>query len=83
MPIRSYKHGSQKGTFVGKPNAIHIHIVSDNTHVQVGNKRHNFDEGDDAQTRAARTFLEQNGRPNVPGYADCHEWLGYPSNRRR
>jgi hypothetical protein len=82
MPIKSKKNGSQKGTFVGAPAAVHIHIVSDNTHIQVGNKRHNFDADNDASAAAARRWLEASGGSGRPGYADCHEWLGYANAKR-
>jgi hypothetical protein len=75
-PIKSAPSSGQKGTFVGNPRAVHIHIVKDNTHVQVGSSRHNFDETDDAECRTARQWLEQSGGRGKPGYDDCHAWLG-------
>jgi hypothetical protein len=83
MPVKSRKNGSQKGTFVGNPSAVHIHIVADNTHVQVGGKRHNFDADDDRSAAAARTWLEASGGAGKPGYDDCHEWLGYANAKRK
>lgn len=82
MPIKSKKNGSQKGTFVGTPAAVHIHIVADNTHVQVGNKRHNFDPDNDASAAAAQQWLAQSGGSGKPGYADCHAWLGQVNAKR-
>lgn len=83
MTIKSASAAGKKGTFVGRPNAVHIHIVSDNTHVQVGNDRHNFDHNNDASTAAAKKWLEQSGGKGKPGYADCLEWLGYANAKRK
>jgi hypothetical protein len=74
--------GGKKGTFVGKPNAVHIHIVAANTHVQVGDKRHDFNHKDDAAARGARTWLAASGGKGKPGYDDCLAWLAYPKADR-
>jgi hypothetical protein len=74
--------GGQKGTFVGNPKGIHIHIVGANTHVQVGDDRHNFDPKNDGQAKAARTWLLGSGGRGKPGYDDCLTWLAYPKANR-
>lgn len=80
-PIKSVRQGSQKGTFVGVPKGIHIHIVSDNTHIQVGKDRKNFDPDNDSQVKEVRTWLEKTGAKGRPGYDDCHAWLGQAKRR--
>ena len=82
MPIKSKTRGSQKGTFVGNPAAVHIHIVSDNTHIQVGNKRHNVDPDNDVSAAAALAWLTTSGGAGRPGYAACLAWPGQPNRQR-
>ncbi|WAX57315.1 hypothetical protein M6B22_00765 [Jatrophihabitans cynanchi] len=83
MPIKSAKAAGQKGTFVGNPKGIHIHIVSDNTHLQIGKDRLNFDHNNDSDTAKAKKHLETSGAKGKPGYDDCLEWLGYPNAKRK
>ncbi len=66
---------SQKGTFVGDPAKIHIHIVKANTHIKVNGKKKNFDENNATGIKAAITYLEENGTAGTPGYNNCLAWL--------
>ena len=69
------KAPGQKGTFVGKPNGIHIHIVSDNTHLQIGNDRTDFDPSSKPSVKKALAVLQKSKKNNSPGYSDCEAWL--------
>jgi hypothetical protein len=81
--VRSAKAGGgKKGTFVGQPNAIHIHIVGRNTHVQVGGDRCDFDNASEVEVKRARKWLSDSGATGKPGYTDCLTWLGYPKKDR-
>jgi hypothetical protein len=72
---KPFKSGSQKGTFVGDPEQIHIHLVSDNTHIKVGGHRANFREGDLKTVQGAIDLLKANGRAGTSGYKNCMNWL--------
>lgn len=67
--------GGQKGTFVGKPSGIHIHIVADNTHLQVGTSRTDFDPKNKGEVKKALAELVKSKKASAPGYAECLAWL--------
>jgi hypothetical protein len=67
--------GGQKGTFVGKPSGIHIHIVADNTHLQIGGDRTDFDPAKKAEVKKALAELVKSKKTSAPGYDDCLTWL--------
>jgi len=60
-----------------------VGIVSDNTHLQIGKDRLNFDHNNDSDTAKAKKHLETSGAKGKPGYDDCLEWLGYPNAKRK
>ncbi len=72
--------GNQKGRFIGKPAAIHLHIDIAEPHLKMGGKgaRYNFGKGgggyDENRMREALNKLEDAGK-GKPGYDDCVEWL--------
>ena len=74
------RHGSQAGTFVGDPSAIHVHIVGNNTHIIVRGDRTEIKlhSGDKLKTKTlaeARKELVKPGNSSVPGYKSCLAWL--------
>lgn len=72
--------GNQKGTFIGPPSAIHLHIDIADPHLKMGGKgkRINFSAGgggyDDNRMREALNELEATGQ-GKPGYGECRTWL--------
>lgn len=69
--MKGYAIPGQKGTFIGNPAAIHIHIVKDNTHLQLGSEKYFFDEqnADKDMTDAYQQLLAQG--KGKPGYNEC------------
>ena len=64
--------GNQKGKFVGVFNGVHVHIVKNNSHLQVGNKR--YDLRDKKSYVKALEELDRRGR-GKKGAASCEAWL--------
>lgn len=73
--ISPFSVKSQKGKFVGKPSAVHIHIVKANTHIKCGSDRTDFDEEELDGLQAAYGAMVQNNWFNVPGGQECLAWL--------
>lgn len=76
------KHGNQAGTFVGVPNAVHLHIVGGtNTHVRIGNSdkpalRKKVDLNDKDSITAAMDWLRYEKKATTkPGYTSTFEYL--------
>lgn len=74
------KDGNQKGLFVGQPDAVHIHIVSNQSHVKIGkgtgggSRSPNFDIDDQTGRQGAIDWLKSKCTGKV-GYKECYDYL--------
>jgi len=70
------KVNSQKGSFIGDPSKVHIHIVKDETHIKLGGTRKNFNEDNKIEIRDTYNWLLIESKWNgISGFNECLNWL--------
>jgi hypothetical protein len=67
--------GNKKGTFIGDPSKVHIHIVGQNNHVKINGKATAFQLTDAGFKKAIGVLEENDDKKAVSGYANCLAWL--------